>query len=238
MKIGLIQLRDDDEVADHEAACVRRAAGLEADELVPLRRAGGIERTRRDAGRLDGLIIGGSKLSVVGPPEPEWAELRKLLPELVADDLPCFGICFGFHALVTVCGGSVERKPAWREVGTTRIELTAEGVEDRLFSVLPRRFNAQAGHHDSVTRLPPGAVSLAEGAMPFQAARLGRRLYGTQYHPELTDEAVKLRMIRYRDADFGSDREAFRQAVAAIEPSPEAGEVLRGFVELVRSAGP
>ena len=76
-------------------------------------------------------------------------------------------------------------------------------MADPLFGVLPPRFDAFVGHKEAVSRLPEGAVLLAGSATcPVQAFRLGRRVYATQFHPELDVEGLVHRLTIYRDHGY------------------------------------
>ncbi len=52
--------------------------------------------------------------------------------------------------------------------------------------MLPDRFEALAGHKEATERLPAEAVLLASSdGCPVQVYRVGRRVYATQFHPEV-----------------------------------------------------
>ncbi|WP_156338508.1 glutamine amidotransferase-related protein [Chondromyces crocatus] len=57
---------------------------------------------------------------------------------------------------------------------------------------VPRRFQANVTHVDTVGRLPPGAVSLARSEQDeHQAIRFTPTCYGVQYHPEIDAEIMR-----------------------------------------------
>jgi GMP synthase (glutamine-hydrolysing) len=125
-----------------------------------------------------------------------------------------------------------------RELGTHEVELTEAGCRDPLFSETPRRFDAQFGHQDRVTRLPQGAVELARTALcPFQAFRIeGQPAWGCQFHVELNVEQLKERARFYQEG-YLPTREELEQFDRSLKPSPWASQLLRRFFGLV-VAGP
>ncbi len=114
------------------------------------------------------------------PVERDW--LRRLVD---ADRADVLGICLGSQLLAEALGGSVGRTDA-PEIGWTRIELTDEGRDDRVFGALPETFDAMQWHGDAWT-LPPGARLVATSAgCPTQAFTFGDRVRAVQFHPEFT----------------------------------------------------
>jgi GMP synthase (glutamine-hydrolysing) len=77
-------------------------------------------------------------------------------------------------------------------------------------------------------------VLLATGtACPVQAFRLGRRVYATQFHPELDAEQLALRMDVYRHHGYfeAHEYEVLVAAARAAEVT-EPPRLLARFVEL------
>ena len=75
------------------------------------------------------------------------------------------------------------------EIGWCPVELTGDAADDPLLGPLPARFDAFQWHyytHD----LPDGAVELARSSVCTQAYRLGDRVWGVQFHPEVTAAQV------------------------------------------------
>ena len=133
-----------------------------------------------------GIIATGSPASTYDG--DAWiARSEDFLRRAADREVPIYGVCFGHQLVAQAFGGRVEKCPRGWELGTVGLSLTAEGRADRLFADLADSFLAHMSHGDVVTSLPSGALSLADNAhWPYQAFRLGERIWGTQFHPEFT----------------------------------------------------
>ncbi len=101
------------------------------------------------------------------------------------------GICLGGQLTSIALGADAERSPH-KEMGCYPIELTPEGQSDRIFRHFPSPFYSFHWHYDMMG-LPPGAVVLAQTpGCPRQAVRFSDRVYGLQFHLELTEERTKV----------------------------------------------
>jgi GMP synthase-like glutamine amidotransferase len=77
------------------------------------------------------------------------------------------------------------------EVGATLVAKRDAADKDPVFGPLPLSPDVLQFHHDEIATLPPGATLLASN--PFyenQAFRVGRHVYGLQFHIETTPEIV------------------------------------------------
>lgn len=118
---------------------------------------------------------------------PEKAAIRRWVKEL---ERPYLGICLGHQLLADALGGKVSLM-ARPEVGLAKVELTAAGRDDLLFSGLGPTLETLQWHGAEVSVLPDNAhVLAANAACPIQAMRWGDRAYGFQYHMEITDRTV------------------------------------------------
>ena len=106
--------------------------------------------------------------------------------------VPVLGICYGMQAMAAQLGGAVENGRV-REFGYAEVRAHGHG---RLLSGIQDRANAEGhglldvwmSHGDKVTALPPGFSVMASNAATPIAAMMdeSRRLYGVQFHPEVT----------------------------------------------------
>jgi len=186
--------------------------------------------------RADIVLLGGSG-HYSAASEGQWLE-RTLdaLRHIHQVAKPTYASCWGFQAMARAMGGRCIHDPQYAELGTVELQLTDAGRADPLFGTLPSKFNGQAGHEDHVVELPPDAILLTSSArvrnQAFQFA--GKPIYCTQFHPELDRNALQQRAQaypKYVERIAGIPYDAFIQN---CRESPEANDLLRRFVELVR----
>jgi GMP synthase (glutamine-hydrolysing) len=136
-----------------------------------------------------GLILSGGPSSVYEPDAPTPN------PGLFQLDIPILGICYGMQLMTHQLGGQVA--PATeREYGSAMLRIDADCP---FFSGLPPRAVAVwMSHGDRIQRLPPGFRSIAQtDNSPIAAMQdASGRLYGIQFHPEVTHTPQGLRMLQ------------------------------------------
>ena len=232
-------IRAQDAAADDEYAAVLRCADLDERDVRRVR----LERDELGPLDLDdwsGIVIGGGPWNVSDPEESKddaqrrgEARLRELALQVVEADFPLLGACYGIGTLGSLGGGLVDRTYG-EPIGPMAIDLTEAGRADPLFGVLPGTFTALLGHKEAVSRLPDGATLLASSATcPVQAFRVGRRVYATQFHPELDVDSIVLRIGIYQDFGYfepGEGEDLIRVSRAAVVTEPP--KILARFVEL------
>jgi len=188
----------------------------------------------------DLILIGGSgDFSVCGD-EPFLRGFFDFLSDVcVARDIPTFGSCFGFQGLVVAGGGTVIRDPERTEVGTFEVFLTEVGRKDPLLGALSPSFKAQLGHTDRAVELPAGVQGLAYSErVSQQAFRIpGRRIFATQFHPELNRSTNEDRYRRYRERYGGATNEAEDPVLQSLADSPGATALLERWVREVIADG-
>ncbi len=135
-----------------------------------------------------GLVLSGGPQSVYGEGAPAAsAELFEL-------GIPVLGICYGMQLLAHALGGKVEPSNE-REYGRAEIELTGGGL---LFAGLGEREIVWMSHGDRITAPPPGFRVLGRtGNAPIVAIEdQARRIYGIQFHPEVSHTVSGGEMLR------------------------------------------
>lgn len=238
-RVLLLQARvAGDYILEHELECFVERSGLSRDHFTTLNFVTDPAPTSvlREA---DVVMVGGSGDYSHVKGGHDWLEpMLDLMRAIVDADMPMFGSCFGFQALVKALGGELVTDPKMAELGTFEVSLTEEGERDPLFSKLPERFDAQFGHNDSAIALPETLTLLASsGRCTMQAVRYkDRPIVATQFHPELADTDNIKRMLRYlaayKDPDESMDAAAAK-ARAMHRPSPESNSLVRSFIELL-----
>jgi len=125
-----------------------------------------------------GLILSGGPSSVYDDNAP------LVDPEVFDLGVPVLGICYGMQLMAQKLGGQVEPSDS-REYGRAEIEIQSEGS---LFEGLQGRETVWMSHGDRIRQPPPGFELLAStGNAPVVAmANRERRIYGIQFHPEVS----------------------------------------------------
>lgn len=234
-----LSARPEVEAVGPEYESVRRAMGVDAGRL---------EHVRLDIDPLGdvqlddfaGIVVGGSPYNVTTPGEHKHPvqrrvedDLARLAEQALETDHPVLFTCYGIGVLTRVLGGDVGTRYGER-AAAVEITLTDEGRADPLLGALPARFDALVGHKEATSRLPSDAVHLARSAgCPVQVYRVGRNVYATQFHPEVSPADFIARAHVYRHHGYfpAHDLEALSLRVRASSVT-EPQRMLRRFVEL------
>jgi GMP synthase (glutamine-hydrolysing) len=164
-----------------------REAGLELDE----RYLGKGDPLPETLDGHDGLLVLGGPPSSVGE-YPELTPVRDLLRQAIAGDVPTLAICLGGQLLAQAGGGRVRVAVDGPEVGPGLVAKRDKADRDAVFGPLPLSPDVLQWHHDEIAEIPPAATLLASGPRyQNQAYRLGRHVYGFQFHIETTAQMVR-----------------------------------------------
>ncbi|MCY3738308.1 MAG: glutamine-hydrolyzing GMP synthase [Gemmatimonadaceae bacterium] len=137
--------------------------------------------------RADGLILSGGPSSVYAEDRPPFEEA------VLASGKPILGLCYGHQLLCHALGGRVERGERM-EYGAASLEVTAAtGV---LAGLSPRE-PIWMSHRDRVEEIPPGfrVLGRTEDCPVAAMGDDGRRIYGLQFHPEVTHTDSGMRIL-------------------------------------------
>lgn len=132
-----------------------------------------------------GTIIYGGKYAISEIPDHPFMQAEMAWIEAcLAADLPMLGICQGAQMIAHALGAEVGPVAGdVHEFGYYELRPTAQGRD-----FLPRPMHMTQAHFHTFG-IPEGAVHLASSALcPNQAFRWGARVYGLQFHPEVTQE--------------------------------------------------
>lgn len=133
---------------------------------------------RVQAAAPSGIILSGGPSSACSPEAPTF---DKKIYEL---GVPILGICYGIQIIARDFGGIVERS-SLREYGPGVLHVDRHCP---LFHGLPDEVNVWSSHRDRIVSLPEGfsAVGRTENSPYAAIAFQERRIYGLQFHPEVT----------------------------------------------------
>lgn len=235
----LLSIRAEPEAAADEYDTFRRFSGLTERQL-PLRNLVTDELGAVDLSEWSGIILGGGPFNASdteksGTQQRVEAELEQLLDQVIVEDFPFLGACYGIGTLGGHQGGVVGRAHP-EPVGPLSVTLTEAGLRDPVFAGMPPDFAAYGGHKESLERLPDGAVLLAtSSACPVQAFKVGENAYATQFHPELDLDGLCTRIEVYKHAGYFDPAEAdglkaAARAVSVRHPMTMLGNFVRRFV--------
>lgn len=135
------------------------------------------------------VLLGGGQSALDDADHPYLPQEVALARAFGEADKPVLGICLGAQLLARAYGAeNILGRPiefGWRQVRTTRA-----GRADPVLAALGEGAPLFHWHTDTFT-LPPGAVHLATSEMTRnQAFRIGRAVYGIQFHFEAGTELV------------------------------------------------
>ena len=135
-----------------------------------------------------GIILTGGPDSVYDPSSPKYD------PKLFELDIPILGICYGLQLMMHELGGDV-CSCAVSEYGRTKVLVDTSSP---LFRGLEKSQIGLMSHTDQVQGLPEGFKSIANTANCPNAAVANekRKLYGTQFHPEVENTPNGTEIIR------------------------------------------
>jgi len=234
----LLQSRPEDITSDDEHRAFCQLSGLEDSQLI---------RVRMDKGELpdmnlddySGILMGGGPGNVDYTDDQKSAEqktydpwLYELLNTIIAQDKPFFGVCLGMGMLVKLCGGEVKSGIS-EPVESVEITLSEVGQQDKLLSGIPESFSAFVGHKEGVVLAPSGAVELARSNVCLQMIRIGKNVYGTQFHPELDPGGLAIRVEAYRNLGYFHPDEADDVIASAWQADVQwPPQILQNFVKV------
>ncbi|WP_045744344.1 glutamine-hydrolyzing GMP synthase [Actinoplanes rectilineatus] len=160
------------------------------------------------------IILSGGPSSVYEPGAPT------LDPALFDNEVPVFGICYGFQAMAQALGGTVAQT-GYREYGRT--VLAAQG--GTLLRDLPADLPVWMSHGDSVAVAPQGfAVTASTPGAPVAAFEdLTAKRAGVQFHPEVAHTEQGQEMLK-----------RFLYDIAGLEPTWTPGNIIEDQVALIR----
>jgi GMP synthase (glutamine-hydrolysing) len=146
--------------------------------------------------------------------------------------IPILGICYGAQVIAQQLGGEVDRGGRG-EYGRTTLQVAGGGGIGLLVDQ-PTEQPVWMSHFDAITRVPAGFVATASTAdAPVAALESpGRRIWGVQYHPEVSHTPHGQQVIRQFLHHLAGCRPTWtmssiiEQQVAAVRDQVGTGRVI------------
>ena len=135
-----------------------------------------------------GIIFTGGPNSVYDEDSPHYD------PDVLELGIPVLGICYGDQLLAFMSGGEIVSAENGSEYGKTTV-FTEDSI---LFEGIPNESVCWMSHTDYVKTPPKGFVTVAHTEKCPCAAMCdeSRKLYGVQFHPEVTHTVYGKQMLR------------------------------------------
>ena len=161
------------------------------------------------------IVLSGGPASVYAKDAP------RIDPAILDLGIPVLGFCYGHQVMAVTLGGGVAHASTG-EYGPA--ELVRDGSSELLVST-PGEQTVWMSHRDAVSRVPQGFTVTAHTATcPVAAMECAeRRLYATQFHPEVRHTAYGQRML-----------ENFLFGICHLEPSWTMEGVIEQKVAQIR----
>jgi GMP synthase (glutamine-hydrolysing) len=181
-----------------------------------------------------GIVLSGGPDSVYADGAPS------IDPALFRQQIPILGICYGMQLMARLLGGDVA-PGAQREFGKAELRVEHPGS---LFAGLNDHLVCWMSHGDRVDAPPAGfqVAARTEHAPVAAMADAERRLFGVQFHPEVTHTPWGTELLRnFLERECGClptwTMSAFSErAVAEMRETVGAGRVVCGLSGGVDSA--
>jgi GMP synthase-like glutamine amidotransferase len=151
-----------------------------------------------EPGGYDGWVLTGSVASV-NDGAPWMARLAELVRQLHRRRVPLVGLCFGHQMVAHALGGRVGPSPGGWRIGTAPTHYVAErSVALPWLQPAQGTITLFAAHQEQVLLPPPKAEVIGgDDFAPSAALRIGRHVFTTQYHPELSREFMRALLDEY-----------------------------------------
>jgi GMP synthase (glutamine-hydrolysing) len=141
--------------------------------------------------RIAALIVLGGPMRV--DDEEAYPFLRwekRIIHAAIDEGVAILGICLGAQLIASTLGTSVYHGRV-KEIGWSSVSITPHGQVDSLLGYLPESATVFQWHSDGFD-LPAGAIRLASSInYENQAFRIGRTIYGLQFHLEVTPHIIE-----------------------------------------------
>ncbi len=146
----------------------------------------------KDSTKFDGLIILGGPMSADDDEHyPKLRDMVNLIHQFDSQEKPILGICLGAQIIARAFGGKVYKSSKF-ELGFTPV-FSEESLilDDKVLCKCPPILHTMQWHFDTFD-LPKKATLLMYGEKcQNQAYRIGKNIYGFQFHLEVNREILQ-----------------------------------------------
>jgi GMP synthase-like glutamine amidotransferase len=147
------------------------------------------------------IILGGPMNVYEEDRYPFLKDEDLFIKEAIQRGKSVLGICLGAQLIAKALGAKVFKAPV-KEIGWYDVSLTRIGLRDPLFSILPKTFPVFQWHEDTFEIPKAGKLIATSNPIPHQGFRYGEKVYGLQFHLEVTEEMIQEWMETYEE-EFG-----------------------------------
>ena len=143
---------------------------------------------------ISGIIISGGPRSVTEAGSP------RVDPSILSMGVPILGICYGHQLLAASMPGGIVKPSYSREYGLAKLRLVRLKLRptDDIFDGVPDSSRVWVSHGDSVEKLPDSfeVLGMTDDCAVAAMRHEGRKIYGVQFHPEVTHTEYGARILR------------------------------------------
>ncbi|MBI3584926.1 MAG: type 1 glutamine amidotransferase [Nitrospinae bacterium] len=140
------------------------------------------------------LILGGPMNVYEEDKYPFLKDEDKLIKEAIKKEIPTLGICLGAQLIAKASGAKVTknivRQAHQKEIGWYKVNLTDTGKKDSVFKGLGESFDVFQWHGDTFAIPEKGNLLSTAELCTNQALRVGKNIYGLQFHLEVTEDMI------------------------------------------------
>lgn len=149
------------------------------------------------------IIMGGPQSPATTREECPWFDAqaeKALISRAIEAGKTVIGVCLGSQLIGEALGAAFCHSPE-KEIGKFPVRLTDAGKANPLFEGFGSVLNVGHWHNDMPGLTPQAKVLAYSEGCPRQIVQYSERVYGFQYHMELTPEVVEL-LIEHSQNDL------------------------------------
>lgn len=139
----------------------------------------------------DGIVIMGGSMSANDGDKLDFIRDEiSMVPQAIELKIPLLGVCLGSQIIAKALKSKISKLPK-KEIGWYPMHLGLSSSKDNLLGGLSGPLMMFQWHGETF-ELPSGSVHLAKSELcPNQAFKYTDRVYGLQFHCELTDSMIR-----------------------------------------------